>query len=89
MTREVFCIFYEENLPGLAFQLYPGEIGEKIFNNISQKAWNLWLTKQTMLVNEHKLSLINAEHQKFLEEKMLAFLFEKQEITISGFKPVE
>ena len=54
MSRTVFCQKLQKEAPGLAFQLYPGEVGKRIFENISQEAWTDWQKKQTMLINEHK-----------------------------------
>jgi Fe-S cluster biosynthesis and repair protein YggX len=62
-------------MEGLAFQPYPGELGKRIFDNISQEAWQKWLAHQTILINEHRLSPINREHRKFLEGEMEKYLF--------------
>ena len=75
MTRTVNCLILGKELPGLPFQTYPGELGKKIFENISAQAWQDWLTHQTMLINEHRLSPINPEHRKFLEGEMEKFFF--------------
>lgn len=85
MSRTVFCAYYKEELPGLPAQFYPGAIGERIFNEISMQAWRQWLSKQTMLVNEHKYNLLNPEHKKILEETMVAFLFEGAQVHIAGY----
>ena len=74
---------------GLDFQLYPGELGKRIFDSISKQAWSEWIKKQTMLVNEKKLSMMNPEHRKLLETEMVNFLFEGKEVVIDGYKPVE
>jgi Fe-S cluster biosynthesis and repair protein YggX len=75
MTRTVHCQFLNEELPGLEFQTYPGELGKRIFEHISARAWQQWMQHQTMLINEHRLSPINPEHRKFLEEEMEKFFF--------------
>ena len=54
MARTVFCEYLQKEAEGLDFQLYPGELGKRIFNSISKQAWSEWLKKQTMLVNEKK-----------------------------------
>jgi Fe-S cluster biosynthesis and repair protein YggX len=75
MTRMVNCQLLGKKLPGLDFQTYPGELGKRIFDNISAEAWQGWLSHQTMLINENRLSPINPEHRKFLETEMEKFLF--------------
>jgi Fe-S cluster biosynthesis and repair protein YggX len=87
MAREVFCVYFNKQAPGLDFQLYPGELGKKIFDSISKEAFALWQAKQTMLINEKKLSMMNVEHRKLLEEQMQQFLFEGQDVTIEGYVP--
>ena len=73
--RIVKCMLLNEELPGLAFQTYPGELGQKIFDHISMQAWQNWMTHQTILINEHRLSPIEPEHRKFLEGEMEKFFF--------------
>jgi Fe-S cluster biosynthesis and repair protein YggX len=75
MTRKVKCQLLGEELDALTFQPYPGELGKRIFENISQEAWQRWLAHQTMLINENRLSPINPEHRKFLEGEMEKFFF--------------
>lgn len=87
MSRTIHCQFYDKEAAGLDFQIYPGEIGKRIFDNISKEAWSEWQKRQTMLINEHKLNMMDAEARQFLEEKMVAFLFEKQEPEIEGYVP--
>ena len=87
MTRTVNCVYLNKEADGLDFQLYPGELGKRIFDNISKEAWGLWQKKQTMLINEKKLNMMNVEDRKFLEEQMIAFLFEGKEVEIEGFVP--
>ena len=50
MSRTVFCEYLKKEAPGLDFQLYPGELGKKIFNSISKEAFALWQAKQIMLL---------------------------------------
>ncbi|MBY5992608.1 oxidative damage protection protein [Ferrimonas balearica] len=89
MARTVFCQYLNKEAEGLEFQLIPGELGKRVFDNISKEAFGLWQKKQTMLINEHKLNMMNAEHRKMLEENMVKFLFEGEEIHIEGYKPPE
>lgn len=88
MSRTVFCEYLKKDAPGLDFQLYPGELGKKIFASISKEAFALWQAKQIMLINEKKLNMMNAEHRQFLEQQMEAFLFQGEDVQIEGYKPV-
>lgn len=75
MTRMVQCKKLNQELPGLARPPYPGELGKKIFENISQQAWQMWVKQQTILINEYRLSLIDPKAQTLLKEEMEKFLF--------------
>ncbi|WP_392560877.1 oxidative damage protection protein [Orbus sturtevantii] len=87
MSRMIYCHFLKKEAPGLDFQLYPGELGKQIFNEISKEAWSQWMKKQTMFINEHKLNMMNLAHRKQIEDEMVKFLFEGQDITIAGYTP--
>lgn len=89
MSRTIFCQYLQRDAEGLDFQLYPGELGEKIFNNISKEAWAEWQKKQTMLINEKRLNLMDPQSREFLESEMKAFLFEGKDIQIEGYTPPE
>ena len=89
MSRTVFCQRLKKEAPGMAFQLIPGELGKRIFDNICQEAWSEWQKKQTMLINEKKLNMMNVEHRKLLEEEMVNFLFEGKDVHIEGYTPPE
>lgn len=73
--RLIYCKKLQKNAEGLARPPLPGARGEKIFEHISQEAWNLWLSHQTMLINEYRLNLIDAKSRTFLLNEMDKFLF--------------
>ena len=75
MARTVHCIKLNKQAEGLDFQPYPGDLGERIFNEVSKQAWQQWLAHQTMLINENRLSPINPAHRKFLETEMEQYFF--------------
>ncbi|ARD21630.1 MULTISPECIES: oxidative damage protection protein [Shewanella] len=87
MARNVNCAYLNKEAAGLDFQLYPGEVGKRIFDSISKEAWGLWQKKQTMLINENKLNMMNVDDRKFLEEQMVNFLFEGKDVEIEGYVP--
>ena len=72
---QIFCVKLQKEAEGLAFQPYPGELGERIVKEISQEAWMMWMNHQTMMINEKRLSLIDPASQKYLAEQMEKFLF--------------
>ncbi len=76
MTRMVHCAKLNEELEGLDRPPYPGEIGQRIYNEISKQAWQQWLEHQTLIINEKHLSMVDPEARKLLAEEMHKFLFE-------------
>jgi len=83
----VFCSYLKKEAPGLAFQLIPGELGKRIFDNISQEAWTGWQKKQTMFINENKLNLMKVEDRQKIEKVMVGYLFEEKAVEIEGYVP--
>ena len=70
MARTVQCVHLKKEADGLDFAPYPGELGKRIYGNVSKEAWGLWLKHQTMLVNENRLSLADARARKYLATQM-------------------
>ncbi|OGT35603.1 MAG: oxidative damage protection protein [Gammaproteobacteria bacterium RIFCSPHIGHO2_12_FULL_37_14] len=75
MTHHIHCLKLNKEAEGLAQPPLPGPLGQKIYENISQEAWQLWLNHQTMLINEHRLSTIDPKARAFLLQEMENFLF--------------
>ena len=73
---KILCKKYNKELDALAFQPIPGEFGKKIQAEISQQAWQAWLSHQTILINEYRLNLIEPKAKDFLKKEMNKFLFE-------------
>ena len=66
MTRMVHCIHLKKEAEGLSFPPYPGELGKRIYDNVSKEAFELWKKHQTMLVNENRLNLADARARQYL-----------------------
>lgn len=75
MARMVQCSKIGKEAEGLDFAPYPGDLGKRIYENISKEAWEAWLGHQTMLINEYRLTPVDPKNRKFLEEEMEKFLF--------------
>jgi len=87
MTRMVKCVKLGKELPGLDFQTYPGELGKRVFENISKDAWQQWMSRQTMLINEYRLNPLDPKARKMIEEEMEKFLFGGDSAPPPGFVP--
>ncbi len=75
MSRTVNCVKLGKEAEGLDKPTYPGELGQKIFDQVSKEAWQMWMEHQTIIINENRLSPINPEHRAVIEAEMEKFLF--------------
>ncbi len=89
MTRMVNCVLLGREAEGLDRPTYPGELGKRIFDNVSKEAWARWVQQQTMLLNEYRLSPIDPKARKFLEEEMEKFFFGEGATQIDNYVPPE
>ena len=87
MTRTVRCVKLGRDAPGFDAPPYPGELGQRIFESVSREAWQEWIRRQTMLINENRLSPRDPEARRFLERQMEAFLFGDAEALPEGYRP--
>ncbi len=87
MTRMVNCVLLKREAEGLERPTYPGELGQRIFENVSKEAWANWIKQQTILMNEYRLSPINPKDRKFLEEEMEKFFFGDGASKVDNFVP--
>ncbi|MDE2070633.1 MAG: oxidative damage protection protein [Gammaproteobacteria bacterium] len=87
MTRMVKCVLLGEELEGLERPPYPGELGQRIYAQVSKQAWQQWLQHQTMLINEYRLSAIDPKARKFLAEEMEKFFFGGDAKRPEGYVP--
>jgi Fe-S cluster biosynthesis and repair protein YggX len=75
MARMVNCVKLGKELPGLPRPPFPGELGQRVFENVSQAAWQMWQQQSTLLINHYGLNLRDPEAQKFLMKQLEEFLF--------------
>ncbi len=75
MARMVNCVLLGKEAEGLEIPPYPGDLGKRIFEQVSKEAWQRWIKHQTMLINEYRLTPIDPKARKFLEEEMEKFFF--------------
>jgi len=83
----VFCKHFGEELEGLDRPPLPGPKGQKIFDEVSKKAWQAWQAEQTMLINEKQLSLMDPKARKYLQDQMDKYLSGENYDRAEGFVP--
>ncbi len=87
MSHVVNCVKLKREAEGLDRQPYPGELGKRIYENVSKQAWQDWLRHQTMLINEYRLSPVDPKARSFLEEQMEKYFFGDGSDTPPDFRP--
>ena len=87
MARMVQCVLLKRQAEGLDYLTYPGELGKRIYDQVSKEAWAQWLAHQTMLINENRLTPIEPKARAFLVKEMEKFLFGGGSQKPAEFKP--
>lgn len=87
MSRRVNCVKLGIEADGLESPPFPGEKGLEIFEKISKQAWQQWLSRQTMLINEGKLASFDPKARAYLAEERTKFLFEGHNDMPEGYVP--
>ena len=85
--RMVKCTVLKKELPGLEEPPWPGELGKRVYENVSQEGWGLWEDRLRMLINEYRLNLANSEAQNLIEEQMQSFFFGQDAGLPPGYSP--
>jgi len=83
----VKCIKLGCEAQGLDVPPYPGELGKRIYENVSREAWQGWIKHQTMLINENRLNLADSRARKYLAEQMEKYFFGSGADVASGYVP--
>jgi Fe-S cluster biosynthesis and repair protein YggX len=87
MARTVNCIKLGTEADGLDFPPVPGELGKKIFENVSKEAWAGWIKHQTMLINENRLNMMDPKARKYLMEQLERHFFGAGADAAQGYVP--
>ena len=87
--RMVKCVKLNKELPGLDEPPWAGELGQRIYDNVSQEAWNQWLNFLRMLINEYRLVPSTKEAQEFIANKWNSFSSARVQRILPGYVPVK
>ncbi|MBI3041278.1 MAG: oxidative damage protection protein [Betaproteobacteria bacterium] len=87
MPRMVHCVKLGREAEGLDFPPYPGELGKRLFDQVSKEAWRQWLEHQKMLVNENRLNLADRKAREYLAQQMEKYFFGGGADVASGYVP--
>jgi Fe-S cluster biosynthesis and repair protein YggX len=87
MTRMVHCVKLGREAEGMDFAPLPGELGKRLYENVSKEAWQGWLRHQTMLINENRLSLADPRARQYLAQQLEAYFFGQGADAPTGYVP--
>jgi Fe-S cluster biosynthesis and repair protein YggX len=87
MPRTVMCAKLGRELPGLDRPPYPGELGQRIYDTISQQAWDLWNRQAVLIINHYGLSLVDPRSQEILMQQAEEFFFGADARMPEGWTP--
>jgi Fe-S cluster protector protein len=87
MARMVNCIKLGREAEGLDFAPYPGDLGKRLYDNVSKEAWQVWLRYQTMLINENRLNLADPNARKYLMAQAESYFFGGGVDQVTGYVP--
>jgi Fe-S cluster biosynthesis and repair protein YggX len=85
--RTVQCVKYQKELPGLDSPPWPGELGQRIYANVSVQAWKLWEDRMKMILNEYRLMPWQKEAQELIAKHMEDFFFGESAALPPGYVP--
>jgi Fe-S cluster biosynthesis and repair protein YggX len=85
--RSVFCVKYQKDLPGLDAPPWPGELGQRIYEQVSAQAWKLWEERQKMILNEYRLMPWQKEAQDLIAKQLEDFFFGQGAALPPGYVP--
>ena len=87
MARMVACVKLGREAPGLKWKPFPGELGQKLYDSVSEEAWKLWLEHSKMIINEYRLDLMSESAQKMLIEQCEKFFFGEGAMLPPDYRP--
>jgi len=65
-VRMVKCVKFGREMPGLERVPWKGEVGKRVYENVSQEAWKMWIEHSKMLMNEYRLNPLDPNSQKII-----------------------
>ncbi|HXT69251.1 MAG TPA: oxidative damage protection protein [Vicinamibacterales bacterium] len=85
--RLVKCVKLGRELPGLDAPPWPGPLGQRIYENVSEEAWEMWEERMKMILNEYRLLPFQKEAQQIVQKQMEEFFFGEGAALPPGFVP--
>jgi len=85
--RMVKCVKFGKEMPGLDFVPWRGELGKRVYENVSAEAWKLWIEHSKMIMNEYRLNPLDPKSHELMEQQMEQFFFGEGAQLPEGYVP--
>ncbi len=86
-VRMIKCMKFQKELPGLEEVPFNTPLGQRIYENVSQEAWNLWKEHLKMIINEYRLNLADPQAQEMVAQQMEEYFFGEGAALPPGYVP--
>lgn len=86
-ARMVKCVKFGKELPGLDRAPWRGELGQRIYENVSKEAWKMWIEYSKMIMNEYRLNPLDPQSQQVMEQQLEQFFFGEGAQLPEGYVP--
>jgi Fe-S cluster biosynthesis and repair protein YggX len=86
-VRMVHCVKFGREMPGLDRAPWKGELGQRIYDNVSKEAWKMWVEYSKMVMNEYRLNPLDPQSQTIIAEQMEKFFFGEGAQLPPGYVP--
>jgi Fe-S cluster biosynthesis and repair protein YggX len=86
-ARIVHCVKFDKDMPGLDRPPWRGDLGKRVYENVSKEAWKLWIEHSKMVMNEYRLNPLDPASQKIMEEQLQEFFFGEGAKLPEGYVP--
>ena len=73
--HKVFCVKLQKELKGLDDAPFDTDLGKKVYENVSEQAWGMWMEHCKMLLNEYRLNPSRREDQEVIVKQLDMFFF--------------
>lgn len=87
MRTTVNCVRHGPGEEALDRAPWPGELGQRLLASVGKRAWREWLTHQTMLINENRLSPLDPKTRAFLSVELEKYFFGGGSEVPAGYQP--
>jgi Fe-S cluster biosynthesis and repair protein YggX len=99
-SHTVCCVKLHKEAPGIDPEDFQGQLAldmvqsvggealrQRIYENISWEAWQLWRDRLTMIMNEYRLNMSDPQADEVIRQQMEDFFFGESAAPPPGYRP--